>query len=318
MIFIDWISPAGHVSFNRNLIGALDLGQVRIIVFSEQLAMEDQDCTVLPNRGGRFRRAFDVLRICRRLRKEAIVFLSFDPLFGPLIQLLCRNVYVVEHNTTPEREGRYWRHAIWQRLTYFRIHRLAQFPGQHETLKRLGQKSHFMGSPLSKIAKEVKRPSPTLFITPSDRVNAEELLTAVPIVRNSEVLIRRSALTPDDMALVSKSMRLRVVDWIDFDKCAEETIAIIITIRSSIRGSGWFNEAIEHGIPLIITNSNVQDMFSLTFPGYPFLAPNRMKKSSQASSDLAVSVPDRTARQQFSDANNAILKERFLTAVRQS
>jgi hypothetical protein len=56
---------------------------------------------------------------------------------------------------------------------------------------------------------------------------------------------------------------------------------IIITLQSDIRGTGWFNEAIGRGIPLLLSNKKIISVFTKTFPNYPFIDISNLAGSKQ-------------------------------------
>ena len=270
MIFIDWISTKDHASFNSSLFSSLKLSKCRFYVFSETLRIEGLDNIVMECNGGRLTRALKVYKICWRNRNNPIFLVTYDPVVFPLLQLFCREIFVYEHNTTPETGG-FSKHAIWQRLFFWKVVRFAQFPGQERELKKLGQICFFLGSPLMKSISNIVRKKPSVYIAPSGRMQVDELFKMRKFMGNSEVVIRRSSCSDEQLDDLKKQVNVTPQEWIDLDEYLPKTKAIIITISSRIRGSGWFNEAIKFGIPLIITNPDMQKLFENTFPAFPYI-----------------------------------------------
>jgi len=285
VVLIDWISTKEHRSFNESILAALQIRNATLFTFSDVMRVGGQRNVVDPCSGGRFKRAWKVWRICWSVRKKQIFLLSYDAMMLPMLQIFCRRLFVYEHNTTPEGR-RYWKHAAWQRLFFRRVTRFAQFPAQNETLRKIGQNSYFLGSPLPQKV-EILRPNPSLFIAPSDRVEMATLLKLKPFVQGSEVIIRNFKFSDSEIAQIRSQFNVKAVDYIDLDHYLPMTKGIVIAIDSNVRGSGWFNEAIRFGIPLIIIERRVQQMFEATFPGYPYVALDRVESPSDLDNALA-------------------------------
>ena len=49
---------------------------------------------------------------------------------------------------------------------------------------------------------------------------------------------------------------------------------MVIALDSSVCGTGWYDEAIAFGIPVVITSVGQQNVFETTYPGYPFIRGN--------------------------------------------
>ncbi len=269
VVFIDWVSSWYHNSFNQSLFEALGKPAGTFYFYSEEMQIHEGRICYRNVGSGRLFRAMDVVRLCRSLRGKTVFFLTYDPFFLPLLQFLNIGIAVYEHNTTPE-PPRFWKHAAWQTVFLRRFTRLAQFPGQFDVLRSLGQRVIFVGSPLPP-AVSMKNHSPTIYLAPSDRVVPSELLKLAPFIQGVHVVVRSHGFSRESLALLKQQLPLEVVDYIDVDVTFPLCKAIIIAIDSAIRGSGWFNDAIRYGIPIIITSPNVQELFERTFPGYPYI-----------------------------------------------
>lgn len=280
MVIIDWISAAEHASFNESLFFALGLPRTTFYIFDGGLIHPDHESILERCVGNRFVRALRVFRICWKNRTNTLLLLTYDPLFAPLLHLVCERVVVYEHNTTPERPD-LSKHAVWQRIFCHRLVRCAQFPNQMEVLSKLGQKCVYIGSPLGAGGQMRIEGKKTLFLAPSWRFHADELLKVKDLVGRHEVLIKRGSIPENDLGRLQKELNANALGWIDLDDALPRTIAVIITISSVTRGSGWFNEAIRFGIPLIITNRDVQDIFRKTFPCYPFIDPASLSSADE-------------------------------------
>lgn len=311
VVFVDWISTKEHRSFNESLLSALSVRGSLLVTFAEVMRMRGQHNLVLPGQGGRLARAWKVGSICWAVRKRPILLLSYDPVLFPLLQLFCRRLYVYEHNTTPE-GAMYRKHAVWQRLFFRRVIRFAQFPAQHETLKRIGQCSHLLGSPLPP-KEDVARPNPVLYVAPSDRIEPDVLVRLGPLIGRSEIVVRKFRFSADDLEFMAPRINVTPVSYIDTDHYLPLTKAFAIAISSRVRGSGWFNEGIRYGIPLIIIERGAQEIFEKTFPGYPYVAPDRVGSPSDLEVELQkVSEFDRGG---YIVEHNARLKRVFEQVV---
>ena len=310
MIFVDWISTKEHRSFNNSLFAALQLQGRPLYIFGDFMRVEGQDNRVLPD-GSRLSRAWQVLKTCWKHRREPVFLLTYDIVPFPLLQLFCRRLYVYEHNTTPE--GVYYRkYVIWQRLLFHRVLRFAQFRMQHEILQRIGQNSVFLGSPLPEKS-PLPRPNPSLYIAPSDRVEAEELIKLKPFIGDSEVIIRKYNFTAEQMVEMKQGTNITFVSYIDADRCLPLTKAFLICLGAGARGSGWFNEGIRYAIPLVITNKAVQQVFEDTFPGHPYIALDRV--SSLTEWDAALEKVSSFDSGDYIAAHNGRLRQIFETVT---
>ena len=189
----------------------------------------------------------------------------------PVFNLLARRIRVVEHNTTPEMQGQV-KHVLWQKVLMRGITRLTQFPSQGRRLSELNLFHRHLGSPLL----ENERWSPKyvedgVYIAPRARSFLGDLAKISELVADSPIQIKGDA----EPSLQVSNLNLIDVETFDLER-VENIKGIIITISSSIRGSGWFNDAIALGIPLIITNKNAQNIFEETFPNYPYIDPEKI------------------------------------------
>jgi len=312
MIFIDWISPKAHAAINRNLLEALCIRRAKLYVFEPALENPDHDTAVLASTEGRLARAMQVFRICWRHRRDKIFLLSYDPVLVPFLQLYCRRLYVYEHNTTPE-GATYIRHALWQRLFYHRILRFAQFPGQHTVLRELGQQSVYLGSPLSEDLSDVSRHTPRLFLAPSARARMTELARVARFLDGAEVVMRQLHYSEEGPETPRSEVNIRLVTWIDFQALLPEIRAIIITIESRIRGSGWFHEAFVFGVPLIITHPDMCALFEETYPGYPYVRLDSVRSPEEL--ETALGRAEAIDRSTYAITHNSAIRARFEFAI---
>lgn len=311
MIFIDWISPKAHAAINRNLLDALHVRNAKLYVFDRALENVSQDTVLMTGSKGRLARAVQVATLCWHHRREAIFLLSYDPILIPILQLYCRRLYAYEHNTTPEGEA-YTKHSLWQRLLFYRIVRFAQFPGQHAVLEKLGQKSTYLGSPLSVQLADAPRRSPHLFLAPSNRINANELARIAPFLSGAEVVVRRTHFSDAQLEVMRKEVNMRPVEWIDLDTLLPQTRAIILTVASRIRGSGWVHEAFLFGVPLVITHPDMCALFEETYPSYPYVRLDAVNSAEEFEAALArADVMDRPT---YAASHNTAIRARFEAA----
>lgn len=279
MLFIDWISTPDHRNFNSSFFSALKLKSSKCIVFSEKLIVPEIECLFIARCNGRVRRAIKILNLIRTNKRESIVFLTYDSFFLPFISFLKKNLLVFEHNTTPT-DG--WsKLRLWQKLFFGRVHRMAQFSAQYDQLLRIRNNTTYIGSPLMPVkdlkCAENKLSEPPIFIVPSYRRVISELDRYADLLAGSTILVKRTiGALPSDIQS-SRQFAVRYMDRIDFCHDGRKADAVIITIQSRFRGTGWFNDSISNRIPIIITSPDTKVLFMETFTGYPFVSLDRIK-----------------------------------------
>jgi hypothetical protein len=272
MIYIDWLSPCDHRSFNKSFFQIVAEKTDVCFVFEKKLVIDDVDTIFIHQNKGRLKRFLCVLSLCLKYRAENLFFVTYDPFFIVFLSLLRLDISVFEHNTTPE-TTKLSKHSIWQFLFLSRFNRLAQFKGQFEILKKLGQKVFYVGSPL-RIVKKTNgncKSGSNYYLAPSYRMNLDELLRIIPSLGIRKVLVKKAAFDNSKNAHNDKYRRIIIPKLIITENDINNAKGIIITLQSDIRGTGWFNEAIGRGIPLLLTNKNIISVFMKTFPNYPFI-----------------------------------------------
>ena len=313
LLFIDWDSTEYHSDFNRAMFNALGLKNGNFIVFSKKLVLKEQNSTYVSCSNNRLKRALKVMKICWQNRKHPIFLLTYDPVLIIFIQLFAKFIYTYEHNTTPER-NKANKHALFQKTFYWRITRFTQYPSQLRMLQSLKQRCFYAGSPLEISTKAIEKENPTLFLTPSDRREEKEILKLESVANGSKIVLRKSGLTTEILARLKERMDIVPVDWIDLDECLKSTKCIAIATTSAIRGTGWFNESIKHGIPILITNRAVQTLFEETFPEYPYLRiQSKPDESEFENHNLKISFE---LRNEYIKRNNEAIKNRIIAGIR--
>lgn len=310
IIFIDWISTPYHADFNQNFFGALDCKDAQLFVFDDGLILDDQKTEKQTISESRFRRACQVIKLCWRHKKQKIFLLTYDPVFIILIQLFCRHLNVFEHATIPEGRS-YRKHAIWQRLFFWRVRRFAQFPQGLTVLKLLKQNVVYLGSPLATYTPVNQREDCDVFLAPSDRLEAAELLKLRSFIKDAPVVLRKSALSAEEFSKVGCQMTLRPTAWIELDELLPKLKAVVIGVNSEIRGSGWFNDAIAWGMPIVITSESTIEIFKATFPEYPFCTAN----SDEDAFNQLLAALDALDVKAYISSHNQAFKARFDAAM---
>lgn len=272
MVYVDWISASEHANFNRAFFSVIPLVSARLYVFNPHLELTAVACTVLSDCGGRLARFLSVLRVCVQNRHSRVILLTYDPILLPLVTMLGNVVGVYEHNTTPERAS-LSKHVVWQRLFLRRVVRFAQFPPQLRILQALGQKGVYIGSPIIPPAAleaglAAKDGLPGVYIVPSYRASLGDLQVVAPLVAGQKVLAKKVGVG-DHISV--HGLELEMIDYFDLKKYRAGILGIIVTVQSRIRATGWYNDAIAMGLPIIITNSNARELFEEIFPGYPYV-----------------------------------------------
>lgn len=311
IIFIDWISTSDHRNFNRSFFYALETKAAKCIVFSEHLVIPEVECFFMTPIGGRIRRAFEIFKLVLKNRKDKIVLLTYDPIFLPLFSLLKNKILVFEHNTTPE-EG-LSKHLVWQKLFFHRVHRLAQFPAQHGRLLQIGNNAKYIGSPIMPVKEainlEVKLLPQFLFIAPSYRADLSELISYENLLSESIVLVKQAIDASSFDYLPLCKFTLKRLERIEFFYEGREVDAAIITIKSRLRGTGWFNDCIANRTPIIITNLDAKALFEDTFPGYPYIFLSHVESTSQLS--RLINHVRSFDSVEYAKTHNARIRDRF-------
>lgn len=313
IVFIDWISTPDHAGFNQALFEALRLKNACCYVFDEGLVTESVPCHKAVSDDGRLARFQAVKNICAKHQSDNIFFLSYDPVLLPFLGKHARNCMLFEHNTVPE-GGILTKHSLWQRLLFPRVTRLAQFPAQHETLSAMGQKSVFLGSPILTDRFEDQgafSETASLLLVPSFRAERDEIEKIAQLAKGIELVVKKEAI---ENASFPESTRkqLTAVDRIEMDANRAEILGIAITVTSRIRGTGWFNDAISRGIPLLMSNANAANLFKETFPEMPFTRISDV----QSVDDLKAQLRSRNRAAKYEQVllHNQAVRTRFFKA----
>jgi hypothetical protein len=282
MIYIDWISPGDHRSFNESFFKIVGEKNDVCFVFDKKLVINDVDTIFINQNKGRLKRFLCVLSLCVKYRAEKFFFVTYDPFFIVFLSLLRLDISVFEHNTTPETTN-LSKHSIWQLLFLGRFKRLAQFRGQFEILKKLNQKVFYIGSPLRIIKKTTGKckSSGNYYLAPSYRMDLDELLRIIPSLGISKVLVKKAAFDNSENAHIDKFRRMIIPKPHITENDINNAKGIIITLQSDIRGTGWFNEAIGRGIPLLLSNKKIISVFIKTFPNHPFIDISNLADNKQ-------------------------------------
>lgn len=310
MLFIDWISPPNHRNFNRSLFSALRPQGARCVVYNSELIIPEVECILVKQEKSRLAQAIRMFMLVIKNREREILFLTYDPVFLPFVCFFKKLIVVYEHNTTPEKILS--KHSIWQKLFYKKIYRLAQFPAQYEMLSCLGAKAAYVGSPLMPNGGGHKPHAdyslPFIFAAPSNRVVVDELKQFSDLLNGATILVKTGATSTNIDS--PKKYKLKQLDRIEFYLADRDIDGVIITVRSRIRGSGWFNDAICHCTPILISNENARLLFEETFPEYPYIQLEKVKDRAHLE-NLMEEVS------QFNSSNyvklhNAQLRTRFI------
>lgn len=313
IVFIDWISTPDHAGFNQALFEALRLEDACCYIFDDSLETNAIPCRRGPASEGRLARFWAVREICAKHRCDQIIYLSYDAVLLPFLGLQTRRSMTFEHNTVPE-DGRMTKHGLWQWLLFPKILRMAQFPAQHEALSELGQRSVYIGSPILTDRfqeQSVFASSARQLLVPSFRAEPDEIEKIAKTALRYAIIVKQAAVADIDFSDAVRN-RLTPVDRIEMDTNRSDIIGIVITVTSRIRGTGWFNDALARGIPLVISNSNALELFQETFPGMPCISLSEISSDDDLSTQLH--TPDATANFDQILRHNETIRARFLQA----
>ena len=274
MIFIDWMSTPYHKNFNRAFFDSIKPINGNCYVFNSSLLINELNCINIDSSTNRFLRAIKVFHICLKNKDQNLFFLTYDPLFIPLIKLIKGNIIVFEHNTTPdETKSKFYK--IFQNLFYKNILRLAQFRGQYDVLKDMNQMVSYVGSPLRKknnneIAKENVASNNKYFILPSYRASMSKFNLISNLIAPNLIYVKSNQNNIYNQEF-SKYENVFPIKNIELESDCRNIAGTFINIDSNSRGTGWYNESITHGIPIIICNNKTEQLFKETFPSYPYV-----------------------------------------------
>jgi hypothetical protein len=312
MIFIDWISTPDHRNFNKAFFSSLALDTAECFVFTSQLVIPEANCVLLEYSPSRALQALNILRIVWRNRKKCIVLLTYDSLFLPIILLTKKNIIVYEHNTTPDYGIS--KHLIWQSIMFNWVHRMAQYPSQHERLLKIRKNATYIGSPIMNLGKEYAPPTkfehPFMFIAPSYRASLDSLHQHDVVLCGSVIMAKRTQAGVPRVDDSSARFSIRYLDRVEFCHEGRTVDAVIVTNRSALRGTGWFNDAISHMTPIIITDKHTSVLFQETFPEYPYLFLDDVLDSSELRN--ALNEIRRFNSTEYIVDHNMKLQKRFL------
>lgn len=283
LVLIDWLSPPTHAEFNQNLYKSLEC-DFTLYVYHEDLANSNIECIIQSRPSSRLSHALEVLKICWKHRNKKILFITYDDLYAWIPQFFVKTIFSFEHKTTPDR-SLLDKHALWQRLLFYKIQRLCQSKAQEEVLKKMGQRSDWLGLPISETDIQKKEEHAGSFLMVSELINID-LAKVVSNILYGEVKIKKSVRNLKNLSLKGVSM-IKKVDRFEFPEDLLTTEAFVLLTDSPVRGSGWFVEAIKFGIPLVLVTSEQQNVFEGTFPGYPYIKGNKIANQSELKSEIA-------------------------------
>lgn len=284
MIFVDWISPPNHKLFNIAFFSNLSKKHNhKIFIFSKYLVIKNIKCVVKKSRDNRFWRLLDIINICISIRNKPVFFLTYDPLFLPLIKLFTKKIYTYEHNTVPEKMID--KHAIFQSIFFKNITRYAQFKGQRNFLLRLKQNVIYLGSPLFNLRFKKKESLKNYFIYPNNNKILNLKKKKLQIFNNYKIYCK-NVLSNKKLIKQNFPKNILFVNHLKLDGYEKNILGIIISQNSYIRGSGWFNEGISRNIPIIILNKKTRKLFIQTFPNYPHIFLDNIKNENHLKNEI--------------------------------
>jgi hypothetical protein len=274
MIFIDWISTPYHKNFNRAFFDAIEITNTTCYVFSKSLVIDEVNCIELKSSENRFLRAIKVFKVCLENKNQSLFFLTYDPLFMPIIKIIKNNFFVFEHNTTPD-ETKSGFYKLFQKIFYKNIIRFAQFPGQYEILKNMNQFVRYLGSPLRKKKEDEIRSENDItknqyFILPSYRAEAPNQKLIKDLIHPNSIVVKANTKNSCDDEFF-KNKGVTRAEKINLENDNRNILGTFVNIESEIRGTGWYNESITHALPILICNNKTEKLFQGTFPSYPYI-----------------------------------------------
>ena len=283
-LYIDWISSEYHNSFNDAFFNALKTKNNEVIFFNSKCELKNQKVSYINDlNNSRVARLFSVIKLVKKSNKP-IFFLSYDWLLIIPLLFFKRNFYAFEHNTVPYRNEKL--KLLLQKIFLKKLIRLTQFPQQTTRLHEINQKTHFIGSPLQSYKNEKNLNSKEYILIPSDRISKECLKLINICSKKCNLLIRSSALSNAQIDPNQLDSSISIVDWFDIQNNHSNIKSILIATDDNIRGSGWFNESISRGIPILFFEKNMSEIFKKTFPNYKYHLIQSIEEFDIAINDL--------------------------------
>lgn len=270
LVIIDWFSPAAHENFNRSFIEAISGSFKRMYVFEKYRSIEGSRVVELPRPRSRWQNAIKVRDLVARVHaNDPVLLLSYDAKYIPLLWPHYRRLLAYEHNTTPEVGSK---QALWQWVCTRSLRRLAQFPQQEERLSNLKQSVRYVGSPLSQLTPRLDaRPlNPPVFLLPSVRSDTAALIPFLGFFEGATLVCKAA---DEDFVKLARNagVKIDLRARLEFRENGVMVNGVIVSVPSSIRGSGWVNDAIGYGVPVIATTEASTNIIKRTFPDLEFV-----------------------------------------------
>lgn len=317
LIVIDWISTPDHRLFNRAFFGCLQLNKTNCYVFAKELMIPEVRCLYLKSSDNRFGRLLSIIRLIRTLKNKKILFLTYDPLLLPIITLFKRELYVYEHNTTPEYGLS--KHFLFQKLFFSRrIVRLCQYLPQLERLSEITSSAVYLGSPVRLFKKHIfgepdSAWAPTgVHLAPSYRADLSAIEKFSELFKETTIIAKNAVAYTINNSSHDK-IKWKFLKRVDFIYEGLEVDSVLVSVSSSLRGTGWFNDAIGYNVPIIIFNKDTKSLFTETFPGFPFVfVDSSLTKKEMLSMLENIRKYDVAS---YVIENNSLISDRFTKAL---
>ena len=275
VLLIDWISPPNHKNFNRSFFSALGIEGYDFHVFDVSLILGNQRTELHKGAGTRFFRFIKVLHIIFFSAKKKVFLLTYDPIFLPILTFSGKEIIVFEHNTVPDKGIN--KHALFQRFFFPKsVLRVCQYASQVERIRDLGGFSCLLGSPLRFMQRYNRGDwgDDLLLVAPSARERLVAILDFADMLTGSTIIAKKAsdALNASlEPKLSGRNIELVLKNRVEISVNGGAVDAVLITVSSDLRGSGWFNDAIGLGVPIVISCNKTRNLFEAEFPDYPFV-----------------------------------------------
>ena len=214
---------------------------------------------------------------------DTILFITYDDFYVWISQFFVKTIFSFEHKTTPD-SHLIDKHALWQRLLFYKIQRLCQSKAQEEVLRKMGQRCDWLGLPISQTNIQKKDENVGSFLMVSELINID-LAQVVSNILYGGVKIKKNVRNLENLSL--KNVSIDTVDRFEFPEDLLTAEAFVLLTDSPVRGSGWFAEAVKFGIPLILVTSEQQNVFEGTFPGFPYVKGDKITSQRELKFELA-------------------------------
>lgn len=272
ILFVECVSPKGHISFNKSFLKFLEHRILKIMIgksisgdFNNNVNVEEfDDSYVSRNRLAHFvgclKITIKALIDATTNNRASVVFFSYDILTLPVISLLSKllniEVYLFEHNTVPTNKIQKIIHKFAKSCK-----RICFTPYAHELYKTMGNQSVLISLPVefSKINNGIENSLKVL--CPSANSNYQKIIEYSLRNSNFEFFVKSDIELGHPNITSYKFLN-------DYFESISTSCAIYVPLKHEHRMSGPVIDALSLGKPVVISKSTLGDFLVKKYRGY--------------------------------------------------